>query len=771
MRTIFHIAKNELRTLFYSPIAWLLLVIFSVQVGMNFTDTYIGLILRGVVPDDITAELFIGQFGFFNKIPGILYLYVPLLLMGIISNEFNNGTIKLLYSSPITNFQIVSGKYLSLLMYAVILLLFCLGLIVLFCAVTIVHVDLSLIFSGLLAFFLLLAVYMSIGLFMSSLTSYQIIAALGTLAMLAFLNYVGNIGQGIAWVRDVTYWLNLSGRTETMIGGLICSEDVLYFFIVSALFISLSVIRFNILRMRVSVIKRLYKYSYPIIIAVILGYITSLPICKFYYDATFTKFRTLTTYSQDIVKQLEGKDIKITTYANLFSNNAEIAFPKNLKRDFSRFEQYIRYKPDIDMNYVYYYHPSQNSSNWKFANFKDEDRAEKITTASKLKLNEFLTPEQIREKIDLSGEDYRFTRTIEDEQGNGSRLRLYSDQMLHPGETEITTALKTLIVKSPNVRFLTGHDERGIDDSSNLGYNYFTRQIYNRVALINQGFNVNSLSLKEGDRIPDDVDILVIADPRLAFSDWELEEINRYIASGRNLLITTKPYRYQYVNPLVNPLGVKFMNGFLVQEKPDFSPELLFVNYGENAGQISTIFAQNALKNIKVSAPGSVGLGYEESEFKITPILITDSELTDSTNCWNEVETLDFEKEKPVMNPEVGEYPLKSVPIALALQRNISNRDQRIIILGNADCLNNPEITRRRHNVNTANFSFVTGAFRWFSYGEYPIELSRKEARDNGLRYVEYKDDRKWIVNVFVYIIPAIFLITGVISQLRRKRK
>ncbi|MCR9013386.1 hypothetical protein, partial [Gabonibacter chumensis] len=76
----------------------------------------------------------------------------------------------------------------------------------------------------------------AIGLFMSSLTSYQIVAAVGTLAILAGLSYVKDLWQDLDFVRDITFWLAISGRAGEFVNGLICSEDVIYFLIVIGLF-------------------------------------------------------------------------------------------------------------------------------------------------------------------------------------------------------------------------------------------------------------------------------------------------------------------------------------------------------------------------------------------------------------------------------------------------------------------------------------------------------------------------------------------------------
>lgn len=78
---------------------------------------------------------------------------------------------------------------------------------------------------------------------MSTLTSYQIVAAVGTLVILTCLNFVGGLWQDIPVVQEITWWLSLSGRAKTFTAGLICSEDVVYFGVVIGLFLTLSVLK------------------------------------------------------------------------------------------------------------------------------------------------------------------------------------------------------------------------------------------------------------------------------------------------------------------------------------------------------------------------------------------------------------------------------------------------------------------------------------------------------------------------------------------------
>src|SRR4051812_26794643 len=128
MKTIFRVAKTELRSLFYSPIAWFLMIVFFIQCGL----VYMGLI-KGIARTQelggqeimflnrLPTAIFVGQGGVFSTVMQALYLYLPLLTMSLISRETGSGTIKLLYSSPIKVRQIVLGKYVAMMLYSLVL--------------------------------------------------------------------------------------------------------------------------------------------------------------------------------------------------------------------------------------------------------------------------------------------------------------------------------------------------------------------------------------------------------------------------------------------------------------------------------------------------------------------------------------------------------------------------------------------------------------------------------------------------------------------------
>ena len=186
MKTIYKIARTELQTLFYSPVAWLILIVFTFQASMVFSNTMGGQVRSqslGYGLYNATMAVFGGWNGLFTAMQQYLYLYIPLLTMGLMSRELSSGSIKLLYSSPVTNTQIILGKYLSVMVYGLVLIAI-LSVFMLFSAIAIYEADIPAVLAGLLGLYLLICAYAAIGLFMSSITSYQVVAAMGTLAVL-----------------------------------------------------------------------------------------------------------------------------------------------------------------------------------------------------------------------------------------------------------------------------------------------------------------------------------------------------------------------------------------------------------------------------------------------------------------------------------------------------------------------------------------------------------------------------------------------------------
>ena len=125
MRAIYRIARLELSNLFYSPVAWLLLVLFVFMTGMTFGEMMESLSRRQELGRSLYAiskDIFYNSRGLWGSVSQWFYLIMPLLTMGLISQEFSRGSIKLLFSAPITGRHIVLGKYLGIMLYGLIMM-------------------------------------------------------------------------------------------------------------------------------------------------------------------------------------------------------------------------------------------------------------------------------------------------------------------------------------------------------------------------------------------------------------------------------------------------------------------------------------------------------------------------------------------------------------------------------------------------------------------------------------------------------------------------
>ena len=198
LKIIMRIARTDLAILFYSPIACFILIVFSFLTTASFTSLMENIVtdydLSGGKEVSLSGICFLGSYGFLSSVVSNIYIYIPLLTMGLISRETASGSIKLAYSSPVTSGQIVLGKYLAAIGFGCCLMLVPIASAI-YGGLVIPSFDWAPVLVALLGLYLLICAYCAIGLFMSSLTTYQVVAAVGTLIILAILNFVGNIGQ------------------------------------------------------------------------------------------------------------------------------------------------------------------------------------------------------------------------------------------------------------------------------------------------------------------------------------------------------------------------------------------------------------------------------------------------------------------------------------------------------------------------------------------------------------------------------------------------
>lgn len=769
LRLILRIARTELATLFYSPVAWMLLVVFAVQVGIDFLDIMRQIVMTKAfgnpISFSVTAGYVLGSFGLFEVIQNTLYLYIPLLTMNVMSREYTSGTVKLIFSSPISGSTIVWGKFTALIACTLIFTLI-LTLPAITIAATTPHMDYGLVASGLLSMFLLIMTYCSIGLFMSSLTNYQVVAAVITFAALAFLNYIGSVGQDSPFFREITYWLSIKSRASDMVIGLISSNDLIYFISVSGLFIWWTILRINDMHQRLSPVMKVMRYVGVLALVVTVGYITSRPYTTLYLDATRGQQRTLTEGSREVMKQLEGS-MTVTTYVNILDDNYDIVSPKKQKEDEGRFSKYLRYKPDLKLDYVYYCRIPEGDTIYsaKYPDMSRDEIAAELARTLKLSPKKLTDLDVISKKIDLAEEDYGFVRVIE-WNGKQTRLRLYNDIERHPSEREISAGLKTMLEEPARVAVLSGHGERSIRRKGDGDYSIFATWREYRNSMINQGFTLLEIDTTAGDTIPNDVDILLIADMRRPLTDEESEQIDAFIDRGGNMMIMADKGHQNAVNPLLEHFGIKALDGVLTQPSDiglyGFTPSRVTQVAVDSVGGFYRMMARRP-EIAAVTMPTAVALEINDTTRFSTQILLC----TDSV-AWRELQTTDFTS-APDYDPLSGEATGSYITL-VALKRNIDGKEQRILVSGDADCLSNSELQiGNRTGITAYNGSLISRSFLWLSHGRFPVSVIRPDLLDRDTTITPMK--LPWIRYTYIMVIPALIAFAGAIVLYRRNKR
>lgn len=763
MRTIIRIMKTELRILFYSPVAWVLLVVFLTQMGYCFADSIKMLTFSSAASysgGNLSLRLVTGLTGVITKMMDSLYLYIPLISMGLISRELHSGTIKLLYSSPVSNTQIVLGKFMSMVVFCVLLCLILL-IPIIFTIIYIDNPDIPALLTALLGVFAIILTYSSIGLFMSSLTRSQVFAAVTTFAVLGVLNKIGDFAQGVKVIEDITFWLSFRARVGSFFKGLIISKNIIYFILIISLFLGLTIIKLGNERLKLSKVKSLIRYILVVSFTVFAGYIFSLPALTFYWDATFADNNTLSQETQDILNSIE-EDIEITSYVNVLDNTWNQC-PRNGKNlDKTRFDNYSRYKPSMKMKYVYYYgdYKSNLYLDRQKDKFSPEEGLELLCNVYGYNPKNFKSYKEIDKEI-LTLCDGKFLRVIK-AGDKTTYIRTYNDDKRHPEEREYAAAFKRLVVDSPVVAFLTGHDENSVVNYGDSGISLFSCDTGFRNALVNQGYTAKEVDLSAP--ISNDIDVLVITNMKESLTREEEQNFDEYLARGGDMLILGEARRQEFMNPLLSKLGLKLSDNIIVAPSAAYSDDILSANYHSESIKANPNLRGYYYGRTRVVTPSTLAVDSVDNKgFDMFKILVSPT-----NGSWIENETTDFLNEKSTLNTSKGEVE-KSNTIMAYLTRNVDGKKQKIYVGGDSDMILNSNIAKNWTGLGNYNFGLVQEIFRDFANNNYPVTLSKREPKDISANVT--KEDLKWTNALFIWILPSLFTLLSLFLLLQRRRK
>ena len=230
MRTTLTIARRELSAYFASPIAYLVAAAFLLISGYLFAIILLN-------SRQATLE------GLFFNVNVILLFVAPLLTMRLLADEQHSGTIELLLTAPVRDWEVVLGKFLAALGLFVAMLLCTLYYPLLLWRLG-GNLDMGPIVTGYLGLLLLAGAMFALGTLASALTENQIVAAVigfGALLLLWLIGSASNVAPGAANVLNA---LSLSGHFDDFARGAINLEDVVYYLslIAGGLFIATRVL-------------------------------------------------------------------------------------------------------------------------------------------------------------------------------------------------------------------------------------------------------------------------------------------------------------------------------------------------------------------------------------------------------------------------------------------------------------------------------------------------------------------------------------------------
>jgi ABC-2 type transport system permease protein len=296
------ILKKEITAYLSSLVAYVTIGVFLVVLSL----------FLWVFPESSILDYgYAGLDSLFSTAPYLFMFLVPAITMRSLAEERREGTFEILLTRPLTDWQIVLGKYLA----SVLLVLFALlpTLVYYYSVYTlgnpVGNIDTGAVIGSYIGLFLLGACFAAIGLFASSITKNQVIAF--TIAVfLCFFFYSGfdSLSQILSLQNLTLEDLGITEHYQSVSRGVLDTRDLVYFLILSGIFIWLTL--FVLLRQRQKSVFN--KLTIGIIVGiVILGLISTMTFTRF--DFTKEKRYTISPISRQIMSSLQ-QPLKVTVY-------------------------------------------------------------------------------------------------------------------------------------------------------------------------------------------------------------------------------------------------------------------------------------------------------------------------------------------------------------------------------------------------------------------------------------------------------------------------
>lgn len=692
------VIKKELNSYFNHPLAYILLCLF---VGVSYFFFFKGLF--------IIKEATIRPY--FEVLIWFLLFLVPAVTMRSIAGERKDGTLEVMLAQPITEFELLLGKFLADYIFIFIAILISLTL-----PITLMlggKLDFGMVAAQYIGSFFLIGAVVSMGMWASSLTKNQTVALLGGIFSIFTLTIIGLdvIVLGVPFpINNIFQELSLLTHFENITRGVIDLRDVVYFISVMVVFYALTYLSF----MNRKLNKQSKNFKNLQIGIAIIAVITIVINLFGYYvnyriDFTADKIYSLSEGTSKVLKELNDK-ITVKFYSSQ-ELPPQVAGTYRDVRD--ALEDYVSASGG-KMEVIY--KPLGSSE-------KDKQEAQAAG----------IQPVQFNIQED---EGYQV------KEGYMGMVLSYNDkqevipfvQRTDDFEYQLTSLIRKMSNKKmEKIVFTSGHGEKEISQGfGNTANNPMTISGFGQT--LSKSYSVEPLDKKKLTASSlKDVSVLIIAGPKQAFSKKELAAIKEYIDNGGKVMalidnVDINP-QYGFAQPVEKSFG-DFLKTYGISVNKDLVYDLQAkttraTGYQEGVGvvveedpflmSVQPYSNDNVITTgIKaVTLPWASSVDFQAGKGKFTTLL--------STTSYAGAQTSNFDI-RPSNNKSISNQGLRQYKLAVSAQ-GLPN-DGRLVVVGDSDFLIDPIIEN-----NQRNLIFGLNIVDWLIKDEILIGIRSKSAQ------------------------------------------
>ncbi|MFH1610963.1 MAG: Gldg family protein [Patescibacteria group bacterium] len=737
------IIKKELKSFFNQPMAYILLVVFLAVVNFFYFRT---LFLNG----EATLR------PMFSLMPWIFLFFIPALAMGILSKEKETGTFEILNTQSIKTKDIVIGKFVAVFLFVAIALI-----ITIIAPITLGSFgsfDLGIIVSQYLGSLFLIAGFVAVSIFASSLTKNQIVAFVLGIAFNFVLVLVGFEMVVLAVAEPfniILQKLSIFGHYESVSRGVLDIKDLIYFITLVIVFIWLSVFFFK--RDLINRKNKEYRKSVQVLVGVIVlailinlfgGYI------KARIDLTSNRLFTLSKATRSIVSNMENEIV-----LDLFVSKklpAQISYQAQDVRDIlGDYKKYGKGKIDLNIHY-----PDVNE--------EDKLKAQELSIPA-IQFN-VIAKDEFQLKQGWLG----LSVSVFSPSGQGEEQELLGKQAIPfiQRTSNFEYALTGLIWQMTNtdqkkIVFLTGHGEKSLQQDFTIINSELSKQ-----------YIVEELNLKNEDNtyvdITDDTAVVVIAGPSIPLDGTELGKVKEYLSNGGSAFLMGKQVEInpQYMiatstdsnlNNILDDYGIGLENNVVYDLKSHET-----VTLGQ--GTVSYVLPyplwlrglaeeNDVSKDIKtIVLPWTNEINLSKLGQVDGPVVKTLFSTTDAAGV-QMIETINLDPQQQFIT-----QGLNTRSLVVSVEKNEENRNTRLIVVGNNDFA----VDGFGQNYQE-NLIFVLNSIEWLAQDDILSSIRAKNLTNSPLLFSSTgQRDRIKYFNMIG--IPLIIAILGIWWLMRRRR-